>query len=215
MRQLNFPILYSFRRCPFAIRARFAIRICKIKIELREILLKHKPKDFLKYSMDGTVPILLISENVVIQESIQIIHWALKLKYKNDEFDDRDTQQLINKFDTTFKKNLDFYKYSSKFNITNPKKYRDQNKVYLQIINERLKQNKFLKSGELTFLDYSIFPFIRQFKNVDPNWFENLELNYLNAWYSFIVESNEFNDIMKKYKLWVPSDKPIITNFIN
>ena len=77
-----------------------------------------------------------------------------------------------------------------------------------------LKHSKFLSSDELNYLDYCIFPFVRQFRNVDHLWFENLNLSKLNYWYSLIVESLEFNDIMKKYKVWESSDSPFITNFV-
>ena len=85
---------------------------------------------------------------------------------------------------------------------------------YLTLLNSKLKYSKFLSSDELGYLDYCIFPFVRQFRKVDHLWFENLNLSQLNYWYSFIVESLEFNDIMKKYKVWESSDSPLITNFI-
>ena len=215
MNSIEYPILYSFRRCPYAMRARFVLRKAKIKIELREILLKKKPKEFLELSKDGTVPILLIPDKTVIQESLEIIFWAIKLKKNEQESIDQKSLDLIKKIDTCFKKNLDNYKYPNKFDIKNTKKYRNKNLKYLHILNEKLKEKKFLQSDELSFLDYSIFPFIRQFRNVDPNWFDGLKFNYLINWFSFIVESKEFNDIMKKYSVWEPKNNPIITNFIS
>ena len=215
MNSIEYPILYSFRRCPYAMRARFVLRKAKIKIELREILLKKKPKEFLKLSKDGTVPILLIPGKTVIQESLDIIFWAFDQKKNEKESVDQKSLDLIKKIDTCFKKNLDNYKYPNKFDIKNTKKYRDKNLSYLHILNEKLKEKKFLKSDELSFLDYSIFPFIRQFRNVDPNWFDSLKFDYLINWFSFIVESKEFNDIMKKYSVWEPKNNPIITNFIS
>ena len=215
MNSIEYPILYSFRRCPYAMRVRFVLRKAKIKIELREILLKKKPKEFLKLSKDGTVPILLIPGKTVIQESLDIIFWAFDQKKNEKESVDQKSLDLIKKIDTCFKKNLDNYKYPNKFDIKNTKKYRDKNLSYLHILNEKLKEKKFLKSDELSFLDYSIFPFIRQFRNVDPNWFDSLKFDYLINWFSFIVESKEFNDIMKKYSVWEPKNNPIITNFIS
>ena len=215
MNSIEYPILYSFRRCPYAMRVRFVLRKAKIKIELRAILLKKKPKEFLKLSKDGTVPILLIPGKTVIQESLDIIFWAFDQKKNEKESVDQKSLDLIKKIDTCFKKNLDNYKYPNKFDIKNTKKYRDKNLSYLHILNEKLKEKKFLKSDELSFLDYSIFPFIRQFRNVDPNWFDSLKFDYLINWFSFIVESKEFNDIMKKYSVWEPKNNPIITNFIS
>ena len=194
-------------------RARLSIRLSGIKVELREILLKKKPEEFLNASIDGTVPILVISNEIIIQESLDIVNWSLKSK-ENRIFGLHDPEKLLSFCDNDFKMNLDRYKYPTRYEGINPILHRNENVKYLTLLNSKLKYSKFLSSDELNYLDYCIFPFVRQFRNVDQLWFENLNLSKLNYWYSLIVESREFNDIMKKYKVWESSDSPLITNFI-
>ena len=212
---LKHPILYSFRRCPYAMRARFSIRISQIKIELREVMLKKKPKDFLKFSNDGTVPILIQTDNTTIQESLDIVFWALKFNKNLNELKKIDNYNFLKFCDTEFKHNLDRYKYPTRYENVDPNFYRNKNIKFLKLLNKKLSLSKFLLTDKLTFLDFCIFPFIRQYRNVDQLWFNHLNLSYLNNWFSFIVESQEFDDIMKKYKVWEPSDSPLITNFKN
>ena len=213
MNLYKYPIFYSFRRCPYAMRARFSIRMSKIKVELREILLKNKPKEFLDCSIDGTVPILVISNDKMIQESLDIVNWSLKSK-ESVNFELHDPENLLSLCDNDFKNNLDRYKYPTRFKDINPVHHRNENIKYLTLLNSKLQYSKFLLSDKINYLDYCIFPFVRQFRNVDPLWFENLNLSCLNNWYSLIVESREFHDIMRKYKVWESSDSPLVTNFI-
>ncbi len=196
-------------------RARFSIRISQIKIELREVMLKKKPKDFLKFSNDGTVPILIQRDNTTIQESLDIVFWALKFNKNLNELKKIDNYNFLKFCDTEFKHNLDRYKYPTRYENVNPNFYRNKNIKFLKLLNKKLSLSKFLLTDKLTFLDFCIFPFIRQYRNVDQLWFNHLNLSYLNNWFSFIVESQEFDDIMKKYKVWEPSDSPLITNFKN
>ncbi len=212
---LKHPILYSFRRCPYAMRARFSIRISQIKIELREVILKKKPEDFLKFSNDGTVPILIQTDNTTIQESLDIVFWALKFNKNLNELKKIDNYNFLKFCDTEFKHNLDRYKYPTRYENVDPNFYRNKNIKFLKLLNKKLSLSKFLLTDKLSFLDFCIFPFIRQYRNVDQLWFNHLNLSYLNDWFSFIVESQEFDDIMKKYKVWEPSDSPLITNFKN
>ena len=162
----KYPILYSFRRCPYAIRARFSIRFSGIKVELREILLKNKPDEFLNSSIDGTVPILVVSNEIIIQESLDIVNWSLKSK-ENGIFELHDPENLLSFCDNDFKMNLDRYKYPTRYEGINPIHHRNKNVKYLTLLNSKLKCSKFLSSDELNYLDYCIFPFERQFRNVD------------------------------------------------
>ena len=193
-------------------RARFSVRMSGIKVELREILLKKKPKEFLNCSFDGTVPILVISNEIIIQESLDIVNWLLK-STENTSFELHDPENILSFCDNDFKNNLDRYKYPTRFEGINPIQHRDENVEYLTLLNNKLNYSKFLSSDKINYLDYCIFPFVRQFRNIDHLWFDNLNLSGLNNWYSLIVESREFNDIMKKYKVWESSDSPLITNF--
>ena len=164
-------------------------------------------------SIDGTVPILVISNEIIIQESLDIVNWSLKSK-ENGVFELHDPENLLSFCDNDFKMNLDRYKYPTRYEGINPIHHRNENVKYLTLLNSKLKYSKFLSCDKINYLDYCIFPFVRQFRNVDHIWFENLNLSKLNYWYSLIVESREFNDIMKKYKVWESSDSPLITNFI-
>ena len=217
MSLFKYPILYTFRRCPFAIRARFVLRSTQKFVELREIKIQAKPPEFLKTSKKGTVPILILSENHILEESLDIIFWSLNnsRNFNSNFVDNIDKKiwSLIKYLDKTFKNNLDKYKYNTRFSDCDKILYRNKNIDFLSELNEILKKSSFIYSNKISFVDYIIFPFIRQFRNVNIKWFENLNLKFLNKWFSIISNSAEFNDIMKKYKTWDPNDKPIITNF--
>ena len=218
MSNFEYPILYTFRRCPYAMRARFVLRHSNKKIELREIKLQKKPKDFLNTSPKGTVPVLALSKKEVLDQSLDIMMWCLQSS-DNSKINDLKNNLPNNLFDqikdldNEFKTNLDKYKYPNRFKDNDKNLYRDKNLKFLKKLDENLKNSIFLNSNKIGLLDYAIFPFIRQFRNVDIEWFENLNLSFLNNWYLSIVESKAFFDIMKKYKVWDAEDKPIITNF--
>ncbi len=214
MTNFAYPILYTFRRCPFAMRARFVLRYTSTFVELREIKLQNKPKEFLNVSKKGTVPVLILSRDDVIDESLDIINWCLKKTKYNDLEDVEDKiWKIIKNLDNTFKINLDRYKYPSRFNNCDGTIWRDKNIEFLINLNKILEKSKFLHLNKISFVDFIIFPFIRQFRNVNVSWFENLNLCFLNKWFSNIANSKAFDDIMRKYKVWQPEDKPIITNF--
>ncbi len=218
MSNFEYPILYTFRRCPYAMRARFVLRHSHKKIELREIKLQKKPKDFLNTSPKGTVPVLALSKKKVLDQSLDIMMWCLQSS-DNSKINDlknnlpNNLLDQIKDLDNEFKTNLDKYKYPNRFKDNDKNLSRDNNLTFLKKLNENLKNSIFLNSNKIGLLDYAIFPFIRQFRNVDIEWFENLNLSFLNSWYLSIVESKAFFDIMKKYKVWDAEDKPIITNF--
>jgi len=204
------PILYSFRRCPYAIRARFALAITSIEVELREVLLSNKPIEMLEASAKGTVPVLILDNDyrknpTVIDESIEIMNWAFQ---QNDvlkliERDDRQQQlQLIAENDQTFKSNLDDYKYHVRFPEHSKEYYRGQCENFLAILESQLSKSKCLFGEKLSFADYAIFPFIRQFANVDINWFKSSKYINLNRWLTMILELELFAIIMQKFEPW-------------
>ena len=205
------PILYTFRRCPFAIRARAALFFSKITYEIREVILRNKPLEMLEISKKGTVPVLLV-DNLVVDESLEIIIWALRkndpidlLKpYKNDK---NDTIKLIVNIDNEFKFHLDRYKYSSRHkreqNFLGRLRHRDLALACLMEIESRLKDSSFLYENKLSILDLCVFPLVRQFKIADASWFiNNQELRNINKWLNRILNLEFFNIIMKKYKPW-------------
>ena len=217
-KKLKHPILYTFRRCPYAMRARFAIRSSQIIVEVREIKLQEKPTKFLKTSPKGTVPVLITQYGEILEESLDIINWALSIndphkwlgkgRLKNSEI-----IKLLDDLETKFKTNLDKYKYPNKFPGVDQYSFRDKNLCFLRKLNFYLKKNKSLNCEYLSLLDYVVFPFIRQFRDVDQEWFNKLNLNFLNKWINQIIDSEDFSSIMKKYKKWEPNDIPIYTNF--
>ena len=214
----KYPILYTFRRCPYAMRARFAIRSSNIVVEVREIKLQEKPSKFLKSSPKGTVPVLITNSGQVLEESLDIIYWALN---KNDphkwlakgKLKNQDVTKLLDDLENKFKPNLDKYKYPNRFSGVNRYLYRDKNLCFLKKLNSHLENNKSLNCEHLTLLDYAIFPFIRQFRNVDQEWFDKLNFSFLNKWINQILDSQDFSSIMNKFKKWEPNDIPIYTRF--
>ena len=199
-------------------RARLAIKASGIIVEIREVELKNKPKEFLGISPKATVPIVCISSKQIIEESLDIMEWALKINdplklLKYEKLNRIEIHNILNKLENEFKQNLDRYKYSSRFDLPNPKLYRDKNLQTLNEFNNLLQNNKGICSSHLSLLDYAIFPFIRQFRNVNSVWFDSLELKFLQTWLYELIDSDEFSSIMKKYEIWNPNQKPIYTNF--
>ena len=214
----KYPILYTFRRCPYAMRARLAIKASGVIVEIREVKLKNKPKELLNISPKATVPVLYISSKKIIEESLDIMKWALEINdplklLKQEKLNKIEVHNTLNKLENDFKQNLDRYKYSSRFDQPNPELYRDKNLRILNQFNNLLQHNKGIYSSHLSLLDYAIFPFIRQFRNVNSVWFDSLELKFLKSWLYELIDSDEFSSIMKKNLIWEPNQKPIYTNF--
>ncbi|MEE8057264.1 MAG: glutathione S-transferase [Pseudomonadales bacterium] len=210
------PVLYSFRRCPYAIRARLALCYSGITVELREILLRDKPASMLKYSAKGTVPVLVLENGTVIDESIDIVRWALSvndpdgwLATLSDTEVDR-ANQLIDSNDFSFKPLLDRYKYADRYPEKNAAAYRSQAEVFLIELEQRLSRHRYIIGNTLSIADMAIFPFIRQFVWVDKNWFDQTHYLNLQRWLDSRLQSILFNRVMTKWAQWLPGDKPII-----
>jgi len=208
---LELPILYSFRRCPYAIRARLAIKVSNIKVELREVLLADKPKELLACSPKGTVPVLVLPDATVIEESRDIMLWALTQQdpqnWLSDHIAQRDEiNRLIDINDTEFKQHLDHYKYADRFPEKSTETYRQQGERFLQQLEEKLKNNLYLVADEISLADMAIFPFVRQFAFVDKTWFEQTEYKKLQTWLDNLLADNLFSEVMKKYSRWRPDD---------
>ena len=152
----KYPTLYSFRRCPYAMRARLALRLCKIECIIREISLKAKNREFLKVSPKGTVPVLVLPNGKVLEESLDIINWALeqndtnKLKV-NDKLTKQINEKYIQLFDSEFKFHLDRYKYSSRYNISNSEIHRNKARNLLIEINAMLEGKDYMWSIHVSF----------------------------------------------------------------
>lgn len=196
------PILYSFRRCPYAMRARMAIQVASIAVQTIEVALKNKPQSLLNYSPKGTVPVVVTSTGEVIEESRDIMRWALNQAdpddwlMKNKESAQIQMNQLIDLCDVEFKPWLDRYKYADRYPEYSQFYYREQAELVLQKLESFLMENDFLMDDKLRFVDVAIFPFIRQFAGVDKNWFESSPYKYLQRWLETCVNSYLFKSIM-------------------
>jgi glutathione S-transferase len=204
------PILYSFRRCPYAMRARLAIKVSGVSVALREILLRNKPAALIAASAKATVPVLQLSDGTVLDESLDIMRWALALRDPQSwiRADERgEAQALIDINDGEFKQALDRYKYAPRHPERPAAAYRDEAvESMLQPLNERLSHHRFLLRDTRSLADMAIAPFVRQFASVDEAWFEAAPLPHLRAWMEGIVASPLFESVMPKFAPWKPGD---------
>ena len=207
---MTYPVLYSFRRCPYAMRARLAIAVSGLQVELREITLKDKPKAMLDVSPKGTVPVLVTNDSTVIDESIDIMTWALSQSDPNHWLPSPDNQaraQLyIQHNDGEFKSWLDRYKYADRYPEHSERYYREQGEKTLNDIEHTLQQQPYLLGQHLSMVDIAILPFIRQFSAVDKEWFDQAYYPYLKAWLNQFLNSTLFQQIMIKRPAWQPDD---------
>jgi glutathione S-transferase len=195
------PILYSYRRCPYAMRARMALSYAGIPVEIREISLKDKPAHMLQVSAKGTVPVLVLANGQVIDQSLEIMQWALQQRDADGwlSADPQHAALLIAENDGSFKQSLDRYKYAIRFPAHAAEDYRQQGALFLAKLELRLQQTSFLLSNKISLADIAIFPFIRQFAAVDNSWFESSDYIKLKSWLQHMVESELFQGVMAKY----------------
>lgn len=206
---MDFPVLYSFRRCPYAIRARMAIAHSGIFVELREVVLRNKPREMLEISPKGTVPVLQLQNGTVIDESLEIMEWALTQKAENSWMNtslNSDIFSLVNYNDEEFKYFLDRYKYADRYPEHTQMYYRNKAEVFLTKLEQGLRSHSYLCSDHFSLADAAIFPFIRQFANVDLPWFETSEYQAVKKWLNQLLETSLFLSVMKKYDPWSPGD---------
>lgn len=208
-KQTNLPILYTFRRCPYAMRARMALFKSGLKFELREIILKNKPASMLDASPKGTVPVLILNNGEIIEESIDIMHHALSQNEPDNWLGGEDTA-LIKQNDGLFKHNLDRYKYPNRYPDEDCTNARSNGENILKSLDQRLSHHKNLTGDKTSITDIAIFPFIRQFANVDRDWFTAQPLPHLQKWLTTHLDSPLFQTIMHKYTPWEEKDTPVI-----
>lgn len=193
------PILYSYRRCPYAMRARMALRYAGISVETREVVLGDKPRHMLAVSPKGTVPVLVLPDGKVIDESLDIMAWALAQQDPDGWLtDNRLFQELITENDGSFKRALDQYKYATRFPEQSAEVYRQQGERFLARLEALLSEHAYLLSEKLTQADVAIFPFIRQFSMVDTDWFAEAPYPRLRQWLAGLLASELFNGVMQK-----------------
>jgi len=195
-------------------RARMAIYQASIQCELREVVLKDKPEALLAISKEATVPVLLTKSEDIIDQSLQVMYWALEQNDPDDWLaaNKEETQSLINANDDEFKSYLDRYKYHVGYPEYTQEEYREKALPFLETLEQRLDENQgvALLSSQLTLADIAIFPFVRQFANVDLNWFQSSHYNNVNAWYTRLEQSSLFTQCMNKYAQWVPDNPTVL-----
>ena len=201
------PILFSFRRCPYAMRARMALAISGVRCELREVRLRAKPAAMLAASPKGTVPVLVFSDGQVIDESQEIMRWALS-KRDPEGWLNCDDDGLIAENDGPFKHSLDRYKYPER-HAASPIEHREMGMAFLHKIDARLAADGQLCGSSRGLADAATMPFVRQFAATDPAWFDTQPLPHLKVWLNGHLASDLFATTMISAAPWSPGDPPI------
>jgi len=211
---MSLPVLYSLRNCPYAMRARLAIYRSKQPIELRDIVLKNKPPEMLVASPKGTVPILVLASSKVIDESLEVMLWALNesdpdnlLRKSASPVPDTkqllpDMLQLINQFDVEFKTCLEQYKCAKRYHESNLNECRQACEVYIRNLEQRLTEHAFIMDEHESLADIALLPFIRQFARIERQWYLQSDYVHVKQWLNRYLQSPLFTKVMAKYPLW-------------
>ncbi len=211
------PILYSFRRCPYAMRARLALQASGTTVELREVVLKDKPAELLQASPKGTVPVLLLPDDRVLEQILDTMLWALLQRDPEHwlplQSDWQDAMDCIALNDGAFKHALDRYKYPGRYGLSDGSVHRQQGAETLQRWETRLGEQPFLNGPHWGLLDAAIAPFVRQFAHTDPAWFAAQAWPQLQAWLAAFEASPAFAGVMHKVPVWQAGDAPCLTRF--
>lgn len=209
------PILYSFRRCPYAMRARLALRASRQSCRLREVVLRDKPQSLYEASAKGTVPVLVLPEGKVLDESLDIMLWALQTNdpehWLPTTAEERQAAlALIAENDKAFKTRLDRYKYPNRYQLESGDADRDAAMPWLFGLNERLTTQTFLFGMQTSIADMAIAPFVRQFAHTDPDWFRRQAWPRLLHWLDAFLDSEAFAQVMEKYPPWSPEQADVL-----
>lgn len=215
---MDLPILYSFRRCPYAMRARLALARSRQSCLHREVDLRSRPQELLRISPKGTVPVLQLADGRVIEESLEIMHWALA---RNDPGSwlpatpatREEVAGLIACCDGEFKHHLDRYKYASRHEDVDPVEQRELAAAFLKVLDRRLQGSSFLFGEQPTLADMALLPFVRQFALTDRSWFDGEGWDCLRAWLDDFLASELFAGIMTKFDPWKPESEPFVVEW--
>lgn len=210
MQSATKPILYSFRRCPYAIRARLAIKVSGTAVVLREVVLRDKPAALIAASRKATVPVLQLPDGTVLEESLDIMRWALNIHdpqgwLRVEEADE--VQAWVKLNDGPFKALLDGYKYASRHAGRSAHDYRNEAMaLMLKPMNTRLAERRFLLRDSSSLADIALLPFVRQFAACDKAWFESARLTRVQGWLTQLTTTPLFESVMSKFSPWRPGD---------
>jgi glutathione S-transferase len=211
----DLPILYSYRRCPYAMRARLALRYAGVSLEIREIQLRDKPPAMLQASPKGTVPVLVLPDGQVLEQSLDIMAWALAQQdpegWRQPQFEAQ-AQAWIARNDGPFKHLLDRYKYPERHPQAPQTQWRQEAEaLMLAPMEQALQQQRFLLAESPSWADMALMPFVRQFSRVDLDWFEAAPYIALRAWLGALECGTLFESIMHKQAVWqAGSDEPLV-----
>jgi glutathione S-transferase len=199
--------LYTFRRCPYAMRARLALAVSGVRVEVREIRLRAKPEAMLVASPKGTVPVLVLAGGGVIDQSINIMRWALH-RHDPEAWLDGDDTALIADCDDRFKHHLDRTKYPER-HASDPVAHRIAAVEWLGLLEQRLAGQDNLCGARRSLTDAAIMPFVRQFAAIDPDWFVQQPLPRVQEWLARHLQSALFETVMVRFEPWSANDAPI------
>lgn len=206
------PILYSFRRCPYAMRARMALHAASVACELREVILRDKPAEMLAASPKGTVPVLVLTDTTVIDESLAIMEWALA---RNDppgwtRAPSETVMFWTDRIDGAFKFHLDRYKYPGRQDGADAEAHRGAGLDILVEMDAAIAAGGHLVGGSESLADIAAFPFVRQFAHTDRDWFDQQRLANLKPWLDRHLSSDRFKQIMEKHDVWKGGEGPLV-----
>ena len=206
---MSLPILYSFRRCPYAIRARLAIAKSGTQVALREIVLREKADAFLRVSASKTVP-TLVAQSEIIDESFDIMLWALSKHDPEHWLDEPEgARDLVEMADGPFKRALDRTKYATRYPDESLEENREKASEFLHALDAHLDQSAYLFGQTPKLTDMAILPFVRQFAFIDKDWFDSQDWFFLKAWLERFLSSELFQAVMDKYPKWQDGDTDI------
>jgi len=206
---MSLPILYSLQNCPYAMRARLGLLLAQQPVMLRAVVMKNKPTEMLVASPKATVPVLILNDGTVIDESLDIMIWALQ---QNDPLDllhskVPETYQamltLIDIHDTVFTSALSKYKYAVRYHQDDEEMLREQCADYAEMLERRLSKHSYLMGDKVSLADYAILPLIRQFARVDRQWYLQAPFPHLRSWLNKHLQDQRFAKAMAKYPQWL------------
>ncbi|PKG37727.1 glutathione S-transferase [Psychromonas sp. Urea-02u-13] len=210
------PILYSLQNCPYAIRARFTLFKAKQKVLIRAVKLNNKPNEMLIASPKGSVPVLVVNETLILEESLAIMQWALAKNDPHDLLEEKNKQAqsemvaLINHFESHFIPALEAYCCAKRYHEDNLDLCRDACEQQLGLLEQRLSTHHFLFSNNESLFDIAVFPFIRKFARVERQWYLNSPYPKLRNWLDSYLQSPTFTKVMAKHELWLDNNKAIV-----
>ena len=218
------PVLYSFRRCPYAMRARLALVSSALACEVREVTLRNKPAQLLAASPKGTVPVLVLPDGIVIDESLDVMLWALRQHdpegwLQAPQGTLQDMLALVADNDGDFKQHLDRYKYPNRYPHASggdlrgfAERHRAGAAAWLSLWQARLASQPWLFGNRASLADMAVLPFVRQFAHTDAAWFGAQPWPQLQAWLAQFEASVRYQAVMEKVAPWEACDLKSLSN---